>query len=360
MTKQRYENVVVPHEAEPSADALSGWALSAPKAFRAISLYNWMAEHPGPIKVSNAVQAAKVSQPTFYELLDWLDENEMVTVGIENEKRVIRLRQIPSPPEEETLSPSFGMRVLKHRGIDGEECSPTASRLELTALRTRIVNLGVSDQKLFSTESVYKLLRALPQGEWMLKADLAPMCGGYKALWSSLGALRKVYAIQRLQGQGEMVEVFPITKEMEKYSMDEITVFLKSAAGEATEYAKANVTPKGQALFLCEMVDAIGAARHRQPSGTRGKDLLLLSTMLRQTPFDVIRSQMAFFFMNPAGFEERIQHEMLKYGISIRTFQKNYQTIADGCADAASAYKTDKERWWKGPMLKAGLEEFCN
>lgn len=360
MLRKRFRNVVLPQSTQIADEQLQQWKQLNHKAAEGVALYQWWANNPGHSKVADACSNTGMSTVAYYEAIDWLIDYKFISAKIAGpDRQISMLTPAVIEPKEcsdyRVVGRYIGMTIVKCKGINGKQCPDTLSTKEINILEAQLASKGMDVSTIGKAIRFYSMLRDIPSGESIYRTELPH---SHATTRKFISAFSRVHALHEFKASDNFIAMFPIINNMERYTMQDQTVFLRTAQSEVTEYALANQTPQSQAKRLRDMVYAIQAVRKTSASSAAVKDLIVMSKLIKQVPFYDLRAQLIVFFTDPDSFEECMGWRPNDKVIGIQSFASNHQAIADEVRAISVGYGPNATSWWKKPMSRLGLDHW--
>lgn len=302
-------------------------------------------------------QLTKLNGPDCKAHLRWLDEHGWARVSLDSGRRTIELLPPPTfswEPVRTFRGNQTGITILRCGNGPDELLDPVMTPAEAKVLRKVIGDAGLTPNGARNCYLAYEGLRAADGPVFMNEIDQA--LHGKRAAKDALDALMKMGLVERTD-RGDVLALYsPLFRFLDRELKRDL--WEQVATAQTAVGADRDNDPARRLLSMYIAIQKhLG---HPASASSAFKLLPVAQRLVARDSFDAVRPALAFFLLDTETFEDRIGPQLSQYGATILTFERNLATIMDECRTAASGYKHDKDRWWKAPMERAGLGEYCH
>lgn len=300
----------------------------------------------------------KLNGPDCKAHLRWLNDHGWARVSLDSGRRTIELLDPPQfsfEPVRTFRGHQTGMPVVRCGNAHDAALDPVMTAAETKELRRIIGDAGLTPNGARNCYLAYEGLRAADGPVFMNEIDQA--LHGKRAAKDALEALMKMGLVERTSDRGAVLTLYsPLFRFLDRELKRDL--WEQVATAQTAVGADRDNDPARRLLSMYFAIQKhLG---HPASASSAFKLLPAAHRLVARDSFDAVRPALAFFLFDPGTFEDRIGPQLKQYGATLLTFERNLATILDECRASASNYKRDKDRWWKAPMEKAGLGEYCN
>lgn len=339
-------------------EMFDAWTAMQPGARGPLNAYLKMVNVQGPITVARYASSRRRTTRSSRVTSRGSRNARGHAVLLEPGQRTIEL--LPPPrlscePVRTFRGNQTGIPVVRCGNALDVPLEAIMSSAETKELRRIITAAGLTSNEARNCSIAYESLRAADGPVFMYELDEALY--GKRAAKAAIDALIAMGLVERTTNRGPVLTIYsPLFRFLDRdlrYDLRQQVATAQTTVGAERD----NVPARRLLNMYVAIQERLG---HPASASSAFKLLPVAQRLVAGESFEAVRASLALFLLNPETFEDRIGPELKRYGCTLLTFERQLNTILDECRQVASAYKTNPDRWWKGPMEKAGLGEYCD